>query len=100
MARIEPVEQGRPRPADVQVAGGRRREAGDDGLGHSARARRPICSIHAGRCITDWAKRTLPFTSPRYEMIEIREATADDVPAIAEVHVSADWDTYAPLFGA
>jgi ribosomal protein S18 acetylase RimI-like enzyme len=41
-----------------------------------------------------------PFTNPWYEMIEIREATVGDVPAIAEVHVKADWDTYAPLFGA
>jgi GNAT superfamily N-acetyltransferase len=33
-------------------------------------------------------------------MIQIREATAEDVPAIARVHVEADWETYAPLFGA
>jgi ribosomal protein S18 acetylase RimI-like enzyme len=33
-------------------------------------------------------------------MIGIREATVDDVPAIARVHVTADWETYAPLFGA
>jgi ribosomal protein S18 acetylase RimI-like enzyme len=33
-------------------------------------------------------------------MIEIRAATAEDIPAIAQVHVKADWDTYAPLFGA
>ena len=33
-------------------------------------------------------------------MIEIREATRADVPEIARVHVMADWDTYAPLFGA
>jgi len=33
-------------------------------------------------------------------MIEIRQATAEDVPAIAQAHVEADWDTYAPLFGA
>jgi ribosomal protein S18 acetylase RimI-like enzyme len=33
-------------------------------------------------------------------MIEIREATAEDIPAIAHVHVTADWDTYFPLFGA
>jgi ribosomal protein S18 acetylase RimI-like enzyme len=33
-------------------------------------------------------------------MIEIREAAADDLSAIAQVHVEADWDTYAPLFGA
>jgi ribosomal protein S18 acetylase RimI-like enzyme len=33
-------------------------------------------------------------------MVEIREATVDDVPGIARVHVKADWDTYAPLFGA
>jgi len=32
-------------------------------------------------------------------MIQIREATAEDVPAIAQVHVKADWDAYAPLFG-
>ena len=33
-------------------------------------------------------------------MIGFREATAEDIPAIAQVHVRADWDTYAPLFGA
>jgi ribosomal protein S18 acetylase RimI-like enzyme len=33
-------------------------------------------------------------------MIEIREATVKDIPAIAQAHVTADWDTYAPLFGA
>jgi GNAT superfamily N-acetyltransferase len=31
---------------------------------------------------------------------EIRRATVEDLPAIAKVHVEADWDTYAPLFGA
>jgi GNAT superfamily N-acetyltransferase len=34
------------------------------------------------------------------EMIDIREATPDDIPAIARVHVQADWDTYSPLFGS
>ncbi len=33
-------------------------------------------------------------------MIEIREATPDDVTAIARVHVQADWDTYSALFGS
>jgi ribosomal protein S18 acetylase RimI-like enzyme len=33
-------------------------------------------------------------------MIEIREATVHDVPELAQVHVKADWETYAPLFGA
>jgi len=33
-------------------------------------------------------------------MIEIREATARDVSELARVHVKADWETYAPLFGA
>jgi ribosomal protein S18 acetylase RimI-like enzyme len=33
-------------------------------------------------------------------MIEIRRATLADVPEMARVHVQADWDTYAPLFGA
>lgn len=33
-------------------------------------------------------------------MIEIREAALDDIPAIARVHVQADWDTYSALFGA
>ena len=33
-------------------------------------------------------------------MIGIREATAEDIPAIARVHVRSDWETYAPLFGA
>jgi GNAT superfamily N-acetyltransferase len=33
-------------------------------------------------------------------MIEIRRATLEDVPHIARVHAKADWDTYAPLFGA
>jgi ribosomal protein S18 acetylase RimI-like enzyme len=33
-------------------------------------------------------------------MIEIREATLDDFPEIARVHVRVDWDAYAPLFGA
>ena len=32
-------------------------------------------------------------------MIQIREAQLEDVPALARVHVQADWDTYAPLFG-
>jgi ribosomal protein S18 acetylase RimI-like enzyme len=32
-------------------------------------------------------------------VIEIRKAKIDDVPALARVHVQADWDTYAPLFG-
>jgi len=33
-------------------------------------------------------------------MIEIRGATLEDVPDIARVHAKADWETYAPLFGA
>jgi len=33
-------------------------------------------------------------------VIEIREAIVADVPAIARLHVKADWETYAPLFGA
>jgi len=33
-------------------------------------------------------------------MIEIREATIDDIPGIAAAHVMTDWETYAPLFGA
>jgi GNAT superfamily N-acetyltransferase len=33
-------------------------------------------------------------------MIEIRGATLEDVPHIARVHAKADWETYAPLFGA
>src|SRR5262245_56142841 len=33
-------------------------------------------------------------------MIEIREATLKDVPDIARIHAQADWETYAPLFGA
>jgi GNAT superfamily N-acetyltransferase len=42
----------------------------------------------------------LSCSKAQLEMIEIREARVDDVPAIARVHVKADWDTYAPLFGA
>ena len=34
VARIEPVEQRRARPADVEVARGRGSKAGDDGVGH------------------------------------------------------------------
>ena len=33
-------------------------------------------------------------------MIEIREATYDDIKAIAQVHVQADWETYSALFGS
>jgi hypothetical protein len=33
-------------------------------------------------------------------MIIIREALLDDIPAIARVHVQADWETYSALFGA
>ena len=33
-------------------------------------------------------------------MLQIREAVFDDVPAIARVHVQADWDTYSALFGS
>src|SRR5215831_10392097 len=33
-------------------------------------------------------------------MFEIREATPDDVTAIARVHVQAEWDTYSALFGS
>src|SRR5262249_12644500 len=31
--------------------------------------------------------------------MQIRQAELDDVPKLARVHVQADWDTYAPLFG-
>ena len=34
VAGVEPIEQRRARPADMQVAGGRGRKARDDGLGH------------------------------------------------------------------
>jgi ribosomal protein S18 acetylase RimI-like enzyme len=34
------------------------------------------------------------------ELIEIRKATLDDIPAMARVHVQADWDTYSALFGS
>ena len=34
VARVEPVEQRRARPADMQVAGGRGSKAGDDGFAH------------------------------------------------------------------
>ena len=33
-------------------------------------------------------------------MIHIREALLDDIPAIARVHIEADWDTYSALFGS
>jgi ribosomal protein S18 acetylase RimI-like enzyme len=33
-------------------------------------------------------------------MIEIRGATLKDIPDVARVHAQADWETYAPLFGA
>jgi len=33
-------------------------------------------------------------------MIEIREAALGDIPAVARVHVQADWDTYSPLSGS
>ena len=33
-------------------------------------------------------------------MIETRRATLEDVSNIARVHAKADWETYAPLFGA
>ena len=33
-------------------------------------------------------------------MIQIREAALDDIPAIARVHVQADWETYSALFGS
>ncbi|MGB9366699.1 MAG: GNAT family N-acetyltransferase [Xanthobacteraceae bacterium] len=33
-------------------------------------------------------------------MIEVRPARGEDVPAVARVHAKADWETYAPLFGA
>jgi len=36
----------------------------------------------------------------RAEMFQIRDAVFDDVPAIARVHVRADWDTYSALFGS
>ena len=34
------------------------------------------------------------------DMIKIREALLDDVPAIVRVHVQSDWDTYSTLFGS
>jgi len=33
-------------------------------------------------------------------MIEIRDATVQDIAKLARVLVKADWDTYAALFGA
>ena len=33
-------------------------------------------------------------------MIQIREAALEDIPAIARVHVAADWETYSALFGS
>jgi ribosomal protein S18 acetylase RimI-like enzyme len=33
-------------------------------------------------------------------MIEIREATYDDITAIARVHVQTDWETYSALLGS
>src|SRR5947207_2128041 len=36
----------------------------------------------------------------RHQVIEIRAATLDDIAELARAHVKADWDTYAPLFGA
>ena len=42
---------------------------------------------------------SLPCRMELAEMIEIREAAPDDIPAIAWVHVQADWDTYSALFG-
>ena len=33
-------------------------------------------------------------------MIEVRPARGEDVPAIARMHAKADWEAYAPLFGA
>jgi len=34
------------------------------------------------------------------DMIKIREALLDDVPAIVRVHLQSDWDTYSALFGS
>jgi ribosomal protein S18 acetylase RimI-like enzyme len=34
------------------------------------------------------------------KMIDIRPATTGDLAAVAQVHVTSDWETYAPLFGA
>src|SRR5439155_18736743 len=34
------------------------------------------------------------------KMIDIRETTLCDIPAIARVHVQADWDTFSALFGS
>ena len=48
MARIEPVEQGRARAADMEEAGGRGREAGDD-LGLRSRAISPTMRAMATR---------------------------------------------------
>jgi ribosomal protein S18 acetylase RimI-like enzyme len=33
-------------------------------------------------------------------MIQIREAALEDIPAIARVHMQADWETYYALFGS
>ena len=38
--------------------------------------------------------------APLTQMIQIREAVHGDIPAIARVHVQADWDTYSALFGS
>jgi GNAT superfamily N-acetyltransferase len=35
----------------------------------------------------------------RSEVIEIRDGAAQNIPELARVHVRADWDTDAPLFG-
>lgn len=46
------------------------------------------------------SERGAPEDATENPMIDIREATPEDIPAVAHVHVTADWDTYAPLFGA
>jgi ribosomal protein S18 acetylase RimI-like enzyme len=33
-------------------------------------------------------------------MIQVRGATLDDIPAMVQTHVRADWGTYSALFGA
>src|SRR6185312_4169571 len=52
---VEPAEERRPDAADVQHAGGRRGETGDDLAGHGAsRLKRPVCLNKAG----DWRLET------------------------------------------
>lgn len=50
-----------------------------------------------GRPSTDENRRRLEQRGERPSSITIREASRDDIPAIARVHVTAWNDTYAPL---